>query len=254
MQNSKQKRQRTPWKSQRIWSILTRSCKSMLAREEGATGGPGRKPNGKCKTGPKGNKCRKAKRAKRKANDAKNDADAALSEATDAQDKANEAAQKAEVEVDPVPEQTDGAAAVGDPHVTLNTGDSNDLCCKGSVCKPCNLALSQKPKGTKGRRANGKCRAGKAGKKCRKAEKAKKDAKDAIDISQQAETEAQTAQDKAAEAETVVGDSADDTVADEETGNDDGASAVGDPHISSDIGQTQDLCCKGGVCKPCPSA
>jgi len=202
----------------------------------------GRKPNGNCKKGPKGNKCRKVKKAKAQADAAAKDANTAMSEATDAESKADEAAQKADMEL---AEQTDAVAAVGDPHMTLNTGDNNDLCCKGSVCKPCSVALSQKPKGKK---PNGKCKKGPKGKKCRKAKKAKQDAQDAIDLAEKATTEAQTAQSKAAEAELVVGET--DT---DETGNVDGASAVGDPHLSSDKGQKQDLCCKGGVCKPCLS-
>merc|ERR1719162_1284026 len=44
-----------------------------------------------------------------------------------------------DVEVDPVVEEE--AAAVGDPHMTLTSGESDDLCCESGVCKPCPVAL-----------------------------------------------------------------------------------------------------------------
>merc|ERR1719223_1497540 len=45
------------------------------------------------------------------------------------------------VEVDPpVAEE---AAAVGDPHLTLTSGSSQDMCCEGGECKPCPVALLQ---------------------------------------------------------------------------------------------------------------
>merc|ERR1719223_1932750 len=46
-----------------------------------------------------------------------------------------------EVVVDPVIEEE--AAAVGDPHLTLTSGVSDDLCCESGVCKPCPVALLQ---------------------------------------------------------------------------------------------------------------
>merc|ERR1719272_275548 len=46
-----------------------------------------------------------------------------------------------DVEVDPVVEEE--AAAVGDPHMTLPSGESDDLCCESGVCKPCPVALLQ---------------------------------------------------------------------------------------------------------------
>merc|ERR1719223_2121502 len=46
-----------------------------------------------------------------------------------------------EVAVDPVIEEE--AAAVGDPHLTLTSGESDDLCCESGVCKPCPVALIQ---------------------------------------------------------------------------------------------------------------
>jgi len=213
------------------------------------------KPGGKkfgpsgCRKGKKGKKCRQAKNAKKDADAAAAGAKDALIEATDATEKANEAAQKSDEEpelpeVDPVPGQTDEASAVGDPHMTLNTGDHQDLCCKNAVCKPCSFALLQKPR--KGRKPNGECKNGKKGKKCRKAEKAKKDAKDALDLANQATDEAQNAQNKASEAEQIVQDEADleDDTADE-------AAAVGDPHLTLSTGDKLDLCCEGGVCKAC---
>merc|ERR1719491_826423 len=35
------------------------------------------------------------------------------------------------------------AAAVGDPHMVLTSGESDDLCCETGVCKPCPVALLQ---------------------------------------------------------------------------------------------------------------
>merc|ERR1719265_1830597 len=32
------------------------------------------------------------------------------------------------------------------------------------------------------------------------------------------------------------------------------AAAVGDPHLAMTSGKSSDLCCKSGVCKPCPIA
>lgn len=204
-----------------------------------------RGPSG-CRIGKKGKKCRQAKKAKADADAAAGVAKDALTEATDANEKADEAAQKAdeEVEVDPVPGQADEASAVGDPHMTLNTGDHKDLCCKKAVCKPCSFALLQKR--PNGRKPNGECKKGKKGKKCRKAEKAKKDAKDALDLANQAVDEAQNAQNKASEAEQIVEDEAEveEDVADE-------AAAVGDPHLTLSTGDKLDLCCEGGVCKAC---
>merc|ERR1719503_484453 len=40
-----------------------------------------------------------------------------------------------EVAVDPIVEEE--AAAVGDPHMTLSSGASDDLCCESGICKPC---------------------------------------------------------------------------------------------------------------------
>merc|ERR1719276_594903 len=37
----------------------------------------------------------------------------------------------------------DEAAATGDPHMTLNTGEKQDLCCEGSDCRPCPSVLLQ---------------------------------------------------------------------------------------------------------------
>merc|ERR1711957_805543 len=34
-------------------------------------------------------------------------------------------------------------AAVGDPHMTLTSGESDDLCCESGVCKPFPVALLQ---------------------------------------------------------------------------------------------------------------
>merc|ERR1711957_851787 len=47
------------------------------------------------------------------------------------------------VKIVPVEEVADEAAAEGDPHMTLSTGEKQDLCCEGELCKPCPLSLSQ---------------------------------------------------------------------------------------------------------------
>merc|ERR1719386_564905 len=45
------------------------------------------------------------------------------------------------VAVDPVVEEE--AAAVGDPHMAMTSGESSDLCCESGVCKPCSASLTQ---------------------------------------------------------------------------------------------------------------
>merc|ERR1712160_215565 len=35
------------------------------------------------------------------------------------------------------------AAAVGDPHMILTSGESDDMCCQSGICKPCPVALLQ---------------------------------------------------------------------------------------------------------------
>jgi len=247
--------QKTSRKRQKTRSILRQKSLSMIClipscknpRARGAHQGAG--------LAKRARSAGKQKRQKKEADDASNLANEALEEASDAGSKADEADAKAEEEeemmpeVDPLPQ--DEAAAVGDPHMTLSTGDKKDLCCSGAVCKPCSSALLQKPKGTKGRRPNGKCRAGKAGKKCRRCKKAKQDAADASELANQALLESQTAEDKADEATQIV--DTEDALEDQEDADDvaDEAAAVGDPHMTISTGDKLDLCCDGGVCKAC---
>merc|ERR1719498_839595 len=47
------------------------------------------------------------------------------------------------VAVDPV--VGNEAAAVGDPHLTHNTGSNEDLCCNSGICEPCPVSLKQDP-------------------------------------------------------------------------------------------------------------
>merc|ERR1719183_3274393 len=73
------------------------------------------------------------------ANTAANLAQEALNLANAATEEANIAAEDAEKEVEEAAEEpiADEAEAVGDPHMTLATGEKRDLCCEGSVCKSC---------------------------------------------------------------------------------------------------------------------
>merc|ERR1719162_1235174 len=148
-----------------------------------------------------------------------------------------------DVEVDPVVEEE--AAAVGDPHMTLTSGESDDLCCESGVCKPCPVALLQESDnyysyyyssllqedelgmgmgmmgmgkmgmgmGKMGMMGMGKMGMGMMGMMGMGAP--------APDVEV-------------------------DPVVEEE------AAAVGDPHMTLTSGESDDLCCESGVCKPCP--
>merc|ERR1719460_799551 len=70
------------------------------------------------------------------------DAEEAEDLAQQSLDMSADAEVKAEEILDPVEEEVpepvdDEAEAVGDPHMTLATGEKEDLCCDGSVCKAC---------------------------------------------------------------------------------------------------------------------
>merc|ERR1719162_456823 len=145
-----------------------------------------------------------------------------------------------DVEVDPVVEEE--AAAVGDPHMTSTSGETDDLCCESGVCKPCPVALLQESDdyysyyyssllqedelgmgmgkmgmgmGKMGMMGMGKMGMGMMGMMGMGA--------------------------PAPEVEV-------DPVVEEE------AAAVGDPHMTLTSGESDDLCCESGVCKPCPVA
>merc|ERR1719174_3296277 len=81
--------------------------------------------------------------AMEEAEEAQFDAEEAAQLAQESLDMAHDAEGKAEEAVDEfveaVDEQpvADEAEAVGDPHMTLTTGEKRDLCCDGSVCKAC---------------------------------------------------------------------------------------------------------------------
>merc|ERR1719162_2187598 len=150
-----------------------------------------------------------------------------------------------DIEVDPVVEEE--AAAVGDPHMTLTSGESDDLCCESGVCKPCPVALLQESDdyysyyyssllqeddlsmgmgmmgmmgmgnmgmgmGMMGMMGMGNMGMGMMGMRA-----------PAPDVEV-------------------------DPVVEEE------AAAVGDPHMTLTSGESDDLCCESGVCKPCPVA
>merc|ERR1719183_2571830 len=77
--------------------------------------------------------------AREEAEEAQFDAEAAAQLAQEALDMAHDAEGKAEEAVEEPEEKpvADEAEAVGDPHMTLTTGEKKDLCCDGSVCKAC---------------------------------------------------------------------------------------------------------------------
>merc|ERR1719503_345823 len=153
-----------------------------------------------------------------------------------------------EVAVDPVIEEE--AAAVGDPHLTLTSGVSDDLCCESGVCKPCPVALLQETDyysyyyyesllqednddlgmgmgmmgmgmmgmrgmGMMGMRGMGMMGMGMMG------------------MGMMGMGAPEVAVDPIVEEE---------------------AAAVGDPHMTLSSGASDDLCCESGICKPCPVA
>merc|ERR1719162_475371 len=157
------------------------------------------------------------------------------------------------------PPVADEAEAVGDPHMTLTSGEKEDLCCEGGECKPCPVSLLQD---------------------------------DADYYSYYYSPMLQFDDDGPEEAEAAIGEidnevkeiladvralgmgmgkmgmmgmgkmgmmgmgqmgmmgmmgmgMGDEDVADE-------AAAVGDPHMTLTSGEKEDLCCEDGVCNPCP--
>lgn len=173
-----------------------------------------------------------AEEAQREAKSAVNLAKEALAEAQKAQSDANKASEDADKEE--VEEQAasidDEAAATGDPHLTQAYGARKDLCCSGSICKPCpHSALVQQKHKARG-----------AGEK------------PAIEEALEAEEEASGALTKAREAlrEARKADG-DAKKASEDADKEDQAAATGDPHLTQTHGDKQDLCCHGGHCKPC---
>merc|ERR1711957_295653 len=132
------------------------------------------------------------------------------------------------------------AAAVGDPHMILTSGESDDLCCESGVCKPCPVALLQESDdyysyyyssllqeddlsmgmGMMGMMGMGNMGMGMMGMGMMGMMGMGAPAPD-IEV---------------------------DPVVEEE------AAAVGDPHMTLTSGDSDDLCCESGVCKPCPVA
>merc|ERR1719503_341271 len=140
-----------------------------------------------------------------------------------------------EVAVDPIVEEE--AAAVGDPHMTLSSGASDDLCCESGICKPCPVALLQESDyysyyyyesllqedelgmgmGMMGMGMMGMGKMGMMG----------------MGMMGMGMGAPEVAVDPVIEEE---------------------AAAVGDPHLTLTSGKKNDLCCKSGMCKPCPVA
>merc|ERR1719329_2016470 len=136
-----------------------------------------------------------------------------------------------EIEVDPVIEEE--AAAVGDPHMTQTSGQSTDLCCESGICKPCPVALLQES-----------------------------------DYYSYYYYAALLQEDDLGSGMGMMGmmgmrgmgmmgmmgmgmgapEIEVDPVIEEE------AAAVGDPHMTQTSGESTDLCCESGICKPCPVA
>merc|ERR1719276_221089 len=146
-----------------------------------------------------------------------------------------------EVAVDPVIEEE--AAAVGDPHTTLTSGESDDLCCESGVCKPCPVALLQVSDYYSyyyyesllqadeddlgmgmGMMGMGMMGMGKMG---------------MMGMGKMGMMGMGMGMGMGAPEVAV------DPVIEEE------AAAVGDPHMTLTSGESDDLCCESGVCKPC---
>merc|ERR1719276_520527 len=157
------------------------------------------------------------------------------------------------------PPVADEAEAVGDPHMTLTSGEKADLCCEGGDCKPCPVSLLQE-----------------------------------ADYYSYYYYESLLQFDGPAEAEAEIGviDGEVKEILAEvralgmgrmgmrrgmmgmmgmgmmgmgmmvmgapeiavEPVIEDEAAAVGDPHLTLTSGESDDLCCESGVCKPCPVA
>merc|ERR1719503_466401 len=160
-----------------------------------------------------------------------------------------------EVAVDPVIEEE--AAAVGDPHMTLTSGESDDLCCESGVCKPCPVALLQVSDyysyyyyesllqadedelgmgmGMMGMGMMGMGKMGMMG-------MGKMGMMGMMGMGKMGMMGMGMGMGMGAPEVAV------DPVIEEE------AAAVGDPHMTLTSGESDDLCCESGVCKPCPVA
>lgn len=180
-----------------------------------------------------------AEEAQQEAKSASALAKEALAEAQKAQSDANKASEDADQE-----EIDDEAAATGDPHLTQAYGARKDLCCSGSICKPCpypalvqqsdDVEVMKKGSGHKhtGRGAGGKT--------------------PAIEEAKEAEQEAAGALTKAREALRLARQAEGDAKkASEDADKEDQAAATGDPHLTQKNGNMEDLCCHDGHCKPC---
>merc|ERR1719329_2084726 len=156
-----------------------------------------------------------------------------------------------EVAVDPVIEEE--AAAVGDPHLTLTSGESDDLCCESGICKPCPVALLQEMDYYSYYYYESLLQ------------------EDEDELGQESDYysyyyyEALLQEDDLGMGMGMMGmrgmmgmtmgmmgmgapEVEVDPVIEEE------AAAVGDPHLTLTSGKADDLCCKSGICEPCPLA
>merc|ERR1719223_846027 len=159
-----------------------------------------------------------------------------------------------EVAVDPVIEEE--AAAVGDPHLTLTSGESDDLCCESGVCKPCPVALIQETDYYSYYYYESLLQ------------------EDEDELGQESDYysyyyyEALLQEDDLGMGMGMMGmrgmmgmgmmgmmgmgmgapEIEVDPVIEEEP------AAVGDPHMTQKSGESVDLCCESGFCKPCPVA
>merc|ERR1719162_992629 len=129
------------------------------------------------------------------------------------------------------PQIEDEAAAVGDPHMSLNTGAKEDLCCTGGKCEPCDVSLFAHSAQT-------------------------------VDIANKLHQGLEDARLNIAQQQSQPRGMMGGMMGGRMGGGgnvpavggpqiDDGAAAVGDPHMIQSNGAREDLCCDNGECLPC---
>merc|ERR1719329_1489338 len=151
-----------------------------------------------------------------------------------------------EVEVDPVIEEE--AAAVGDPHMTQKSGESVDLCCESGFCKPCPVALLQENDYYSYYYYESLLQEddlgmgmGMMGMRGMMGMMGMRGMMGMMGMRGMGMMGMMGMGMGVPEIEV-------DPVIEEE------AAAVGDPHMTQTSGESTDLCCESGICKPCPVA
>merc|ERR1719446_4674 len=147
--------------------------------------------------------------------------------------------------VDPVVDEE--AAAVGDPHLSLNTGEKKDLCCTAGICKPCSsVSLISHKTNIEEKLHEGLLEA--------RAEVALEAAQGPRQRGMMMGGMMGMMGGKMGMMGGMMGGmGGGGKVPVAPVDPDDEAAAVGDPHMSLNIGSEEDLCCTGGVCEPCSS-